>query len=150
MTDGVGAHKPINHAVAVVLRDSEGRFLAVRRAEDDDSLPGVWGLPAASLRPGESDEDAVARAGRDKLGVSLKVLDRIGTDQIDRGSFTLELSDYRAEIESGAPSVPQQVADVSQYIDLQYTSDLGLLVEAARRGSLCSRVFLDSQGYDWR
>ena len=28
--------------------------------------------------------------------------------------------------------------------------DLGLLVEAARKGSLCSRVFLDSEKFEWR
>jgi len=39
---------------------------------------------------------------------------------------------------------------VSQYTALQYTSDLGLLVEAARKGSLCSRVFLDSEKFEWR
>ena len=27
----------------------------VRRPDDDESLPGVWGLPAASLGEGESE-----------------------------------------------------------------------------------------------
>ena len=46
------------------------QILAVRRPEDDDELPGIWGLPAATLR-GETVEDVIARIGRDKLGVKL-------------------------------------------------------------------------------
>ncbi len=150
MSDLKHAEKSIKHAVAVVIYDGGGKFLAVRRSEDDDSLPGVWGLPAASLRPGESDADAVLRAGREKLGVTLEVDSRVGTDRIERDTYILELTDYVASVAQGQPSVPQPISDVSQYVDLQYTSDLGLLVEAARGGSLCSRVLLDSKGYEWR
>ncbi|WP_433280351.1 NUDIX domain-containing protein [Micromonospora sp. CA-244673] len=149
MTRNSSTVKPARHAVAVVLYDDQGRFLAVRRSDDDESLPGVWGLPAASLRAGESDEDAVVRAGREKLGVELRVLDRVGTEKAEREQFTLTLSDYRVVLEKGVPAVPQPFDDVSQYVDMTYTKDLGLLVEAARRGSLCSRVLLNSEGYDW-
>ncbi|MEV6519296.1 NUDIX domain-containing protein [Micromonospora chalcea] len=149
MTPESPALKPSKRAVAVVLHDDEGRFLAVRRSDDDDSLPGVWGLPAASLRGNESEEEAVLRAGREKLGVELTALDRIGTDSIERDAFVLTLSDYRASVARGVPKVPQSVDGVSQYVDLRYTTDLGLLVEAAQRGSLCARVLLDSEGYDW-
>jgi 8-oxo-dGTP diphosphatase len=143
------ATKPIRHSVALVIRDPTGKFLAIKRADDDDSLPGVWGLPAASLCEGESDTDAVIRAGRAKLGVDIKPGTLVGTDRIDRGSYILELSDYEATILNGTPSVPQPDKSVSQYVDLQYTSNLSVLVEAARRGSLCSRVFLKSNNYTW-
>ena len=150
MTGVTGDAKPTKFAVAIVLRDKDGKFLAVRRSDDDDSLPGVWGLPAASRRRNESDQDAVLRAGREKLGVTLEALERIGTDRIDRDTFVLELSDYAVSLVAGEPSVPQPDRSVSQYTALQYTSDLGLLVEAARKGSLCSRVFLDSEKFEWR
>jgi ADP-ribose pyrophosphatase YjhB (NUDIX family) len=147
MSTGVAVTK---RAVALVMHDSEGRFLAVQRAEDDESLPGMWGLPAASLRADESDHDAVARAGRDKLGVRIEVLNRVGTDRIQRDAYVLELSDYRVQIVSGRPTVPQPDPSISQYVGCCYSDDLGLLVDAARAGSLCSRVYLDSCHYDWR
>ena len=54
-----------------MIEGPEG-LLLVRRPDDDENLPGVWGLPAVSLAAGESEEDAVRRAGRDKLGVELR------------------------------------------------------------------------------
>ena len=71
----------------------------MRRPEDDESLPGVWGLPAASLAEGETEEDAVRRAGRDKLGVEARPVHRVGSD----GTMT----DWQVEIAEGEPSVPQ-------------------------------------------
>src|SRR5262249_28965243 len=35
----------------------------------DEDLPDVWGLPAGSLRVGETFEACVVRSGREKLGV---------------------------------------------------------------------------------
>jgi ADP-ribose pyrophosphatase YjhB (NUDIX family) len=140
----------IRYSVAMVIRDAGGRFLAIKRADDDESLPGAWGLPAASLRAGETDADAVTRAGREKLGVEVEVLSRIGTDRIDREPYVLQLSDYEVSVVGGEPAVPQPDRAVSQYVALRYAADLGLLVPAARRGSLCSRIFLDSEGHNWR
>jgi 8-oxo-dGTP diphosphatase len=147
---GAEQGKRVKYSVAMVIRDAEDRFIAVKRADDDESLAGVWGLPAATRRNGETDEGAVLRAGREKLGVAVKVLRLVGTDRIERQSYTLQLSDYEVAIVSGAPMVPQPDKTVSQYTALQYTKDLDLLVEAAQRGSLCSRIFLDSENYSWR
>ncbi|PYS35639.1 MAG: DNA mismatch repair protein MutT, partial [Acidobacteria bacterium] len=61
---------PLKHSVAVMIVRRD-QILAVRRPEDDDELPGIWGLPAATLRGGETVEDVIARIGRDKLGVKL-------------------------------------------------------------------------------
>jgi ADP-ribose pyrophosphatase YjhB (NUDIX family) len=141
--------KPIIRSVAVVIQDESGRFLAVKRDENDDSLPGVWGFPAASLRPGETFEDAVKRAGKDKLGVKLKVIRFVGDDSIDRGDHLNHLHEYRAEIIEGNPSVPQADCSVSQYADFQYTRDHTVLFDAAQKGSLCSRIYLRELGVSW-
>lgn len=150
MTTGPEVINEVKHAVAMIHYGSAGSFLAVRRSLDDESLPGVWGLPAASLRAHESHQDAVRRAAKQKLGVDVAVGARIGTARIERDLYTLELSDYVVEIVDGKPAVPQPDRSVSQYMALRYTADLSLLAPAAKAGSLCSRVFLDSQGFDWR
>lgn len=147
---GADSKKRVEQSVAMVIRDALGQFIAVKRADDDESLPGVWGLPATSLRDGETNEHAVLRAGREKLGIAVKVLHLVGTDRIERECYILELSDYEVAVVSGVPMVPQRDKTVSQYTELQYTKDLGLLVEAAQRGSLCSRILLDSERYSWR
>ena len=119
--------------------EGPGGLLLVRRPDDDEDLPGVWGLPAVSLATTESEEDGVRRAGREKLGVQVRALEPIGTD----GPMT----DFRAEIVTGEPAVPQNGPN-TQYAELRW-GEPGDLVPAARQGSLCSRVLLRARGLDW-
>src|SRR5690606_2237065 len=46
-------------SVAVLIRhpDDATQVLLVQRPDDDEDLPGVWGLPAATLRDGETRDD---------------------------------------------------------------------------------------------
>jgi hypothetical protein len=113
--------------------------LLVRRPEDDESLPGVWGLPAASLAEGESEQDAVRRAGREKLGVEVRPLEPLGQE--------LAMTGWRVEIVAGRPSVPQPGPN-TQYTELRWGEPVEL-VPAARSGSLCSRVLLRARGLEW-
>jgi 8-oxo-dGTP diphosphatase len=127
------------HSVSLVIDGPDG-LLLVRRPEDDESLPGVWGLPATSLFEGESEEDAVRRAGREKLGVEVEPLEVVGRD----GAMT----DWEVRIITGRPSVPQDGRG-TQYTELRW-GDTRELVPAAREGSLCSRALLRARGVDWR
>jgi predicted TIM-barrel fold metal-dependent hydrolase/ADP-ribose pyrophosphatase YjhB (NUDIX family) len=135
----------IKRSVAVVVRGPEaGTFLVVRRPDDPaDPLAGVWGLPAVSLADGEDERAAAARVGRDKLGVELAPGARLGAASADRGDYLLVLADYEATIIAGAPSVPQSDASVTQYVEWRYAADPAVLAEAADRGSLCARIFLE-------
>ncbi len=137
--------KPAKHSVAVVVRGADGTFLAVRRPRDpDDPLAGLWGLPAVTLRDGEDEAAAVVRAGRVKLGVDLAVGPKIGEATADRGAYLLRLSDYEATVVAGKPSVPQAGTSMTQYVASMFTDDPTVLGEAAARGSLCARIFLDA------
>jgi hypothetical protein len=113
--------------------------LLVRRPGDDESLPGMWGLPAATCAADESEEDAVRRAGREKLGVEVEPLHPIGTDSFMAG--------WTARINRGEPSVPQAGPN-TQYAALRW-GDPSELAPAAAQGSLCSRVLLRARGLDW-
>lgn len=124
--------------MSLVIERPEG-LLLVRRPDDDEDLPGAWGLPAATLAVGESQEDAVRRAGRDKLGVEVRPLRAVGVDRFMTG--------WEAELVSGEPAVPQP-GPHTQYAELRW-GDPSELVPAARRGSLCSRVLLRARGLDW-
>jgi 8-oxo-dGTP diphosphatase len=128
----------VKRSVSLVIEGPEG-VLLVRRPDDDESLPGLWGLPAASLRTGESEHDAVRRAGRDKLGVEVVPLRPIGADA--------GMRDWAARIASGEPSVPQP-ADGTQYVDWHW-GKAEELAPAARAGSLCARALLRALGSGW-
>ena len=121
-----------------MIEGPEG-LLLVRRPDDDEDLPGVWGLPAVSLGAGESEEEAVRRAGRDKLGVELEPVGPVGRE----GPMT----DWEARILAGRPAVPQP-GPHTQYAELRF-GEAEELRPAARDGSLCCRALLRARGLDW-
>jgi ADP-ribose pyrophosphatase YjhB (NUDIX family) len=134
--------KPLKHSVSLVV-EGPGGLLLVRRPEDDESLPGEWGLPAATLRPGEREEDAVRRAGRDKLGVEVRPLRALGEESGERPGYRLLMRDWKVEIAAGEPAVPQP-GEGTQYESLRW-GVVDELLPAARRGSLCARVLLQDR-----
>lgn len=134
---------PVKRSVALVIfRDpARDRLLSVRRPPDDEDLPGAWGLPAGSLREGEGWEEAARRAGREKLGVDLRLRDLRREGEVKRAGYRLRMRLYEAEVVRGQPAVPQAVPDITQYVALAWAKP-DRLTEAARRGSLCSRLCL--------
>lgn len=137
--------KPVKQAVSLALHDDSGRVLLVQRPPDDEDLPLAWGLPAASLAEGEEWEQAVRRAGRDKLGVEVEPERILGAGALDRAEYRLEMRLYRVGLRDGEPAVPQQVPGVTQYVACQW-GEARELAPAAEAGSLCSRLYLDWPG----
>jgi 8-oxo-dGTP diphosphatase len=135
--------KPLKRSVALVIEGPDG-VLLVRRPDDDESLPGEWGLPAATLGAGEAEEDAVRRAGRDKLGVEVRPLRSLGEAEDERSGYRIVMRDWAVEIASGEPFVPQPGAG-TQYDSWRW-GGAAELAPAARRGSLCARVLLRERG----
>jgi ADP-ribose pyrophosphatase YjhB (NUDIX family) len=131
--------KPLKRSVALVI-EGRGRVLLVLRPEDDESLPGVWGLPAASLREGETEWDAARRAARTKLGVEVRPVRAIGTAEDERPGYRIAMTDWAAEIAAGEPAVPQ-AGEGTQYVDWRW-GDPAELAPAARAGSACARILL--------
>jgi 8-oxo-dGTP diphosphatase len=143
--------KRVKESVAVVIRNQTGDFLVTRRPDDPgDELAGAWGFPAVTRRSGEPERAAAERIGPLKLGVTLSVGAKLGERADDRGEYLLRLSDYDASIVAGSPSVPQPDDSVTQYVAYEFTSDPAVLVAAARRGSVCSQIFLEAIGREWR
>ncbi len=135
--------KPLKNSVSLVIEGRDG-LLLVRRPRNDESLPGEWGLPAATLRPGEAEEDAVRRAGRDKLGVEVRPIRAVGEAEDERSKYRIRMRDWVVEIAAGEPSVPQP-GEGTQYESWRW-GDPAELVPAARHGSLCARVLLRGRG----
>ena len=137
--------KPTKHAIAfVVWNAGQDKVLAVQRPSNDEDLPDVWGLPAGSLRAGETFDECVVRSGKEKLGVDLRIIRTIAAGAIERTACTLHMKEYEVEIVQGEPSVPQPVEGITQYQRWQW-AEPALLKEAAQKGSLCSRLFLSSR-----
>lgn len=141
--------KPLKNSVAFVIYNSDRtKFLIVRRPPDDIDLPNVWGLPAGSLKDEETFEDAVIRSAKEKLGIKIKIVKLINEGEIERTQFVLHMKEFEAEILEGDPSVPQDAPGVTQYSEWKW-GQAGDLIEAAKIGSLCSRLYLGEAGYVW-
>jgi hypothetical protein len=140
-----GFHKPVRRAVSVAVHapDEPGQVLIVRRPPDDDELPDSWGLPAASLRPGEDWAAAARRALRDKLGVPLDVTAELNHGMIERKTYLLDMRLLAGTI-TGEPHVPQPHPDVTQYTAWRWGRSEDL-IPAAEKGSLCSRLYIATE-----
>lgn len=136
--------KPTREAVSFAVHRGADRatVLAVRRPEDDEELPGHWGLPAASLGEGEGWEEAVLRTGPEKMGVELAVGPQMNEGRAERADHVLHMRLYDARLLEGRPEVPQPAGGVTQYTDWEW-AEPARLREAARAGSLCSSLYLE-------
>jgi ADP-ribose pyrophosphatase YjhB (NUDIX family) len=118
---------PVKHSVAVVIfRDDQ--ILAIRRREDDDELPGIWGLPAGTLRNSETVTDLIERIGLEKLQVKLTPVRCIAAGAQDRPSYRLEMELWEASMD-GTPTHPEW----------QWAS-LDILQPGKTAGSLCCEL----------
>lgn len=139
---GWGGAPPVRASVSLAIRRGPSdEVLIVQRPADDDDLPNAWGLPAASLGPDESWEDAVRRAASGKLGIEVGVGRMLREGETARQGYTLRMRLYEARVLAGEPHVPQPDADVTQYQAWQWGAAADLL-PAAEQGSLCSRLYL--------
>ena len=112
---------------------NQNRFLATRRPEDDDELPGIWGLPAATFREGETLTDIIARIGRDKLGVVLSPIRQLVSGTQPRTRYRLEMELWEARMEG-----------IPKHSNWQWAS-ADLLAPGAASGSLCCELALKAK-----
>lgn len=138
--------KSVKHSVAVLIEDlqrEEGLILAVKRPSDDPELPGIWGLPAATLRAGESWGDAVRRVGSEKLGVDLEPSEELHEGTQERPGYLLHMKLYGGRIRHGRPRLRRSGDRVTQYTDWKWVQP-NELEDGALHGSLCCKLVLAS------
>ncbi len=142
-------------AIRSVQAGGAERVVAVLRPQvPDDPLGGLWGLPAATAQDGESEDEAVSRVLRDKLGLrfSAEGLTRINDGQRGDGANSQSMTVYAMVWDANSPLsilLPALSADsedsVTLYEDWRWAAPEELH-EAAMRGSLCTRLYLEWLG----
>jgi|TARA_Y100000294_G_C8461008_1_gene298605 ADP-ribose pyrophosphatase YjhB (NUDIX family) len=133
-------------ALAVVQSGAPWKVLLVRRPDDDEELPGMWGLPAASCRTGETLEIAARRIGPLKLGAGIILGKQLASGKQVRASYILEMSLFAATLDQAAPSLSagrEKGRAVTLYADWRW-GDPRELADSARRGSLCCRLLMEA------
>ena len=136
-------------AIAVVISApyDVNLVLTVRRPDDDDDLPGVWGLPATTVRKGEADSDATLRLGETKLGSAVTLRNLLSDGTQNRPDNKLYMRLYSAVMDTPEPSLPSSAGEdgATYYADWRW-APMSSLVEGAERGSLCCALALRSHG----
>ena len=132
--------------MSAAVRREDGLVLAVRRPDEPgEELPGVWGLPATTLREDESPEAGLRRLGGEKLSVELTPLRMLAQGEQERETYVLEMTVYEASLAGDPALPPRTTADdgVTHYDALNWLPEESFR-GAADRGSLCCRLFLGS------
>lgn len=63
---------PLQIVSVIVLIRRKGRFLLVKRSEDDDIFPGFWQNMGGKIEIGETVEKAVVREVKEEVGLNVE------------------------------------------------------------------------------
>lgn len=149
----------VKRSVSVAIRsaqpDGSERVVAVLRPNlPEDPLGGLWGLPAATAQDGESEDEAAARALRDKLGLQVPAegFTWINEGRREDGVSSQSMTVYALNWDESSAlpiSLPGRSVDsqeaITLYEDWRWAAPEELR-EAARQGSLCTRLYLEWLG----
>tara|TARA_B100000809_G_scaffold246016_1_gene273541 strand:- start:511 stop:951 length:441 start_codon:yes stop_codon:yes gene_type:complete len=135
-------------AIAVVIANPQDASLVLiaRGPEDDDDLPGIWGLSATSIKLDESDADAAHRLRTRKLGAELTLNAVLAEGNQDRRTYQLAMRLYTASHWAPAPQLPEpenHIDDSTYYTEWKW-APRDSLREGARMESLCCQLTLQS------
>ena len=88
--------RPEIHEAAVALIRSRGRFLMIRRPTGEALMGGLWELPGTFVPPGGNAVELLARVGRQRLGVPIRVKERTASLRQTITYRRIRLDAYRA------------------------------------------------------
>lgn len=71
--------KPLALSVKIVIRDSSGRILLLKRSIKSKGNPGKWDLPGGKLDPGESFDSGIIREVKEETGLEAMITGAVGT-----------------------------------------------------------------------
>jgi ADP-ribose pyrophosphatase YjhB (NUDIX family) len=138
-------NKPTKYVVALVILNDKGELFVVKRPAEGE-LPNIWGLPATVLKEGELPEKGTKRVGREKLGCKIKPVKFIGAAVQERKDGFMHLFDYQVKIVKGEPDVYKAKTKGTKYINQMWVKDFNVIMDGAKKGSLCEQIFLYSKG----
>ena len=95
------AEEPLHVVAAIIRRD--GFVLACRR-RPERAAGGRWEFPGGKVEHGETAEAALVREIREELGVGIRVLGVLTTDDTRLGARIIRLTCLEVELTDAAPT----------------------------------------------
>lgn len=106
------SYLPFKVNVSVVIR-RENEFLLIRRADDEEVLPGLWGIPGGTVEPADGTlENALKRECLEEVGIEIDKIKMISNDINDLGDKGALYVVYEAVYASGELKPLDGTADV--------------------------------------
>ena len=102
-----GRARPAIRVVSAEIQRG-GRYLITQRSATA-VLPLLWEFPGGRVREGETDEDALARAVRGRIGVQIEVGRRLFEVEHNYDTYVVDLIVYRCALGDQEPW-PENVA----------------------------------------
>lgn len=128
--------KKVRVVAALIAEPGTQRFLVQQRLPGG-SRANLWEFPGGKVEPGESDEAALVREGREELAVDLDVGPQLWATEHRYPDLTVALVLYRAAIASGAPqALGAQALRYASPVEMQALpfceADVPLIAELVR------------------
>ena len=110
--------QPLIRLVAAVV-ERDGRYLITQR-RSTAVLPGLWEFPGGRVEEGESDEQALKRELRERLGTDVEVKDRMAHRIHHYQGYSVDLNLYQAAIQTGQEPEALRVAEVRWVLSSEF------------------------------
>ncbi len=102
--------QPLIRLVAAVI-ERDGRYLITQR-RSTAVLPGLWEFPGGRVENGETDEEALRRELKERLGTDVQVKGRMAHRVHQYSGYSVDLNLFQATIADGQEPQPVRVAEV--------------------------------------
>jgi 8-oxo-dGTP diphosphatase len=103
------ASAPPHVRVVAAVIERDGKYLITQR-RSTAVLPGLWEFPGGKVEPGESDEHALRRELRERVGVDVEVKGRMAHRLHHYDGYSVELNLYQTTILAGQEPQALRVA----------------------------------------
>lgn len=99
------------HRVVAAVVQRENRYLITQRREEA-VLPLLWEFPGGRVQEGETDEAALHREVRERLGVDIEVDRKLTERHHAYDGYEVHLTLYQAHLPEGVEPRPVKVRDI--------------------------------------
>lgn len=122
----------------VIVKD--GKFLVIKRADDEEVFPGMWGIPGGTVEPTDPTlEAALVRECEEEVGIVIKNNVLIADDIHDKGDKGAIYLVYKSEYLSGEPKPLDGTAEV-HWLDIETIKSLQLTPRTLDMIELCQNT----------